>query len=194
MSERLENIFSRDPEIYVSTLLGATELDDRYILFAPDTGIVDGNFNFCFSRVSSVNGDHVIPPFWFRYDQHLECRCRSRNGQGPKPLSPSNIIRRHLHKALKQLNYVNPYTGTHKAGNHAFRRFRNTYLRNYADCPEGLYKYWMGHAGKDMSDLCDKSKRTFSSARSGLSSVVSASNCPQLYRASRNVPKTPKPQ
>ena len=52
----------------------------------------------------------------------------SRNG---KPLSSSNIIRRHLHPALKELNYVNPHTGTHKAGNHAFRRFRNTYLKNY---------------------------------------------------------------
>jgi hypothetical protein len=41
---------------------------------------------------------------------------------------------------------------THKAGNHAFR-FRNTYLRNYTACPEGLYRYWLGHAGKDMSDL-----------------------------------------
>jgi integrase len=75
-----------------------------------------------------------------------------------KPLAPSNIIRRHLHKALKELNYINPHTGTHKAGNHAFRRFRNTYLRNYTDCPEGLYKYWLGHAGKDMSDLYDKIK------------------------------------
>jgi hypothetical protein len=55
--------------------------------------------------------------------------------------------------ALKELNYVNPYTGTHKAGNHAFRRFRNTYLRNYTACPEGLYKYWVGQAGRDMSDL-----------------------------------------
>jgi len=53
---------------------------------------------------------------------------------------------------------VNPFTGTHRAGNHAFRRFRNTYLRNYTECPEGLYKYWMGHAGKDMSDLYDKIK------------------------------------
>ncbi len=75
-----------------------------------------------------------------------------------KPVSPTNIIRRHLHKALEELKYVNPYTGTHKAGNHAFRRFRNTYLRNYTECPEGLYKYWMGHAGKDMSDLYDKIK------------------------------------
>jgi hypothetical protein len=49
--------------------------------------------------------------------------------------------------ALKELNYINPYTGTHKAGNHAFRRFRNTYLRNYTECPEGLYKYWMGSCG-----------------------------------------------
>ncbi|HTT20800.1 MAG TPA: site-specific integrase [Candidatus Sulfotelmatobacter sp.] len=79
----------------------------------------------------------------------------SRNG---KPLSSSNIIRRHLHPALKQLAYVNSHTGTHKAGNHAFRRFRNTFLRNYTACPEGLYKFWMGHAGKDMSDLYDKIK------------------------------------
>ena len=57
------------------------------------------------------------------------------------------------------MNYVNPFTGTHKAGNHAFRRFRNTYLRNYTECPEGLYKFWMGHAGKDMSDLYDKIKQ-----------------------------------
>jgi len=77
----------------------------------------------------------------------------SRNG---KPLSSSNIIRRHLHPALKQLGYVNPHTGTHKAGNHAFRRFRNTYLRNYTACPEGLYKYWLGHADEDMSGLYDK--------------------------------------
>jgi integrase len=67
--------------------------------------------------------------------------------QTGKPLSPTNIIRRHLHMALRELNYMNPYTGTHKAGNHAFRRFRNTYLGNYTECPEGLYKYWMGHAG-----------------------------------------------
>ena len=57
------------------------------------------------------------------------------------------------------MKYVNPFTGKHKAGNHAFRRFRNTYLRKYVGCPEGLYKFWMGHAGKDMSDLYDKIKQ-----------------------------------
>ena len=75
-----------------------------------------------------------------------------------KPLSPTNIIRRHLHKALKQLNFVNQFTGTHKAGNHAFRRFRNTYLRNKTECPEGLRNYWMAHAENSMDDLYDKIK------------------------------------
>ena len=75
-----------------------------------------------------------------------------------KPLSQSNIVKRHLHPALREMGYVNPTTRTHKAGNHAFRRFRNTYLRNRANCPEGLYKYWLGHADNSMSDLYDKIK------------------------------------
>jgi len=41
---------------------------------------------------------------------------------------------------------------------HAFRRFQNTYLRKCTACPEGVYKFWMGHAEKDMSDLQDKIK------------------------------------
>jgi integrase len=83
----------------------------------------------------------------------------TRNG---KPLSLSNVLRRHLHPALRQLGYLNPHTGTHKAGSHAFRRFRNTYLRNRTDCPKGLYKYWMGHADESMSDLYDKIKEDVS--------------------------------
>jgi integrase len=79
----------------------------------------------------------------------------SRNG---KPLSQSNILKRHLHPALLLLGYVNSATGTHKAGNHAFRRFRNTYLRNRANCPVGLYQYWLGHAEVSMSALYDKIK------------------------------------
>ena len=62
----------------------------------------------------------------------------SRNG---RPLSSSNIIRRHLHPALKALGYINPYTGDHKAGDHAFRRFRDTYLRNETSFPKGLRDY-----------------------------------------------------
>src|SRR6266700_889888 len=79
----------------------------------------------------------------------------SRNG---KPLSQSNILKRHLHPALQQIGYVNPATGTHKAGNHAFRRFRNTYLRNRANCPLGLYQYWLGRSEASMSALYDKIK------------------------------------
>ena len=79
----------------------------------------------------------------------------SRNG---KPVASSNITRRHLHPALKQLGFVNSHTGTHKAGNHAFRRFRNTHLRNRTACPEGLLKFWMGHADESMGDLYDKIK------------------------------------
>jgi integrase len=79
----------------------------------------------------------------------------TRNG---KPLSSSCILRRHLHPALKLAGFINPHTGDHKAGNHAFRRFRNTFLRNYTECPEGLQKFWMGHTGESMTDLYDKIK------------------------------------
>jgi len=80
---------------------------------------------------------------------------RTRKGN---PVGPSNILRRHLHPALKQLGYNNPFTGTSKAGNHAFRRFRNTHLRNRSGCPEGLQNFWMGHADETMGDLYDKIK------------------------------------
>lgn len=41
---------------------------------------------------------------------------------------------------------------------HAFRRFRNTYLRNFTTTPPGVIKFWMGHAGEGMSYLYDKIK------------------------------------
>jgi integrase len=75
-----------------------------------------------------------------------------------KPLSLSNILRRHLHPALKKLGYVNPNKGDHKAGSQAFRRFRNTYLKNETTCPKGLRDYWLGHAGNSMDDLYDMVK------------------------------------
>jgi integrase len=80
----------------------------------------------------------------------------TKNG---KPLELSNVLRRHLHPALKQLGYVNPHTGDHKAGSHAFRRYRETHLDNFTECPPGLVKYWMGHTEKTMSDRYNKIKR-----------------------------------
>ena len=106
-----------------------------------------------------------------------------------RPLSPSNIIRRHLHKALKELNYVNPHTGTHKAGNHAFRRFRNTYLRNKTQCSEGLRNYWMGHKVNSMDDLYDKIKEDVQFRRKwaeqcgfGFELPYRCAECPEMYR------------
>ncbi len=80
---------------------------------------------------------------------------QSRNG---RPLYASIIINRHLHPALERLGYVNVFKKNHQAGNHAFRRARVTYLKNKVSCPEGLRKFWLGHAGKDMGDLYDKIK------------------------------------
>jgi integrase len=79
----------------------------------------------------------------------------TRNGS---PLTLTNVLRRHLHPALKELGYVNARTGDHKAGTHAFRRYRNTYLRNETSCPKGLRDYWLGHAGNTMDDLYDMVK------------------------------------
>jgi integrase len=71
---------------------------------------------------------------------------QTRNG---KPLSQSNILRRSLHPILVKLNQP-------KCGAHAFRRFRDTYLKNYTSTPLGLIKYWLGWAEEDMSGLYDK--------------------------------------
>src|SRR5712691_3705780 len=72
----------------------------------------------------------------------------SRRG---KPLSDSNILNRHLHPGLKELGWTDPRTGDETAGNHAFRRFRNTFLRK-SHVPDDLTQFWLGHAGKSMTD------------------------------------------
>lgn len=62
----------------------------------------------------------------------------------------SNFLRRDFHPALKK-------AGIPRAGFHGFRRYRNTYLRNVAGCPDGLLKFWLGHSSNgDMSDRYDK--------------------------------------
>ena len=104
-----------------------------------------------------------------------------------RPLWPTNIIRRHLHKALKQLAYVNPIRGDHKAGNHAFRRFRLTYLRNYTNCPQGLIDFWMGHAANDVTDLYDKIKDDLAFRRAKAEEVGIGF---EIRRIVPNVPKS----
>lgn len=88
---------------------------------------------------------------------------------------------------LKKLGFINPFTGTSKAGNHAFRRFRNTHLRNRTGCPEGLLKFWMGHADDSMSALYDKIKEDAAFRREWAGKCGFGFELPPLVS---NVPKT----
>jgi integrase len=68
-----------------------------------------------------------------------------------KQLSQTNILRRHLHPTLAKI-------GFEKSGNHAFRRYRNTFLRNHTHCPESLINFWLGWGDEGMSGHYDKIK------------------------------------
>jgi hypothetical protein len=98
----------------------------------------------------------------------------------------------HLHPALKKLGCANPHTADHKAGTHAFRRFRNTYLRNETSCPKGLRDYWLGHAGNTMDDLYDMVKenaafRRLNAAECGVGFELPASIVPNVPKNRGNV-------
>lgn len=67
-----------------------------------------------------------------------------------KPLAQSFVLS-YLHRMLAAI-------GEPKAGPHAFRRWRNTYLRNFTSCPESVYKFWLGHSPEGMSELYDRIK------------------------------------
>jgi len=73
-----------------------------------------------------------------------------------KPLSQSNVLRRWLHPTLKQLKWEHLESGRTTTGAHAFRRFRDAYLKNYTSTPPGIINFWLGWAGESMSDLYDK--------------------------------------
>ena len=61
-----------------------------------------------------------------------------------KPLSQTNLLRRSLHPILVEL-------GVPKAGFHAMRRFRTTWMRKQR-APEDLIKFWLGHAKQSVTD------------------------------------------
>lgn len=69
---------------------------------------------------------------------------QTRNG---RPMNQRNLMRE-FYKVLEAQKIP-------QCGFHAFLRYRNTFLRN-SRCPDGLLKFWMGHAGKDMSDHYDR--------------------------------------
>ena len=66
---------------------------------------------------------------------------QNKNGNS---LSQTNLLRRGLHPALKKL-------GQPRAGFHAFRRFRATWLRKNRT-PEDLIRFWLGHADETVTD------------------------------------------
>jgi len=65
-------------------------------------------------------------------------------------LNQRNVLR-HLHSALGEIC-------VDKAGAHAFRRFRSTYLRNFTNCPESVLNFWLGWGGEGMGAIYDKIK------------------------------------
>jgi integrase len=99
----------------------------------------------------------------------------SRSG---RPLTESIVLRRALHPLLAGL-------GIPRCGFHAFRRYRNTFLRQNS-CPDTLLKFWMGHSAKGMSELYDKSSED----------VVYRKDVARSIGTGFDVPKTltPKPE
>jgi len=70
---------------------------------------------------------------------------QTRNG---RPMNQRNLARS-FYNVLDDL-------GISRRGFHSFRRYRNTHLRKL-HCPDGLLKFWMGHAAEsDMSDRYDR--------------------------------------
>jgi hypothetical protein len=54
---------------------------------------------------------------------------------------------------------MNPHTGNPQSWKPSVPSFsEHVPAELHGVCPEGLYKYWMGHAGRDKSDLYDKVK------------------------------------
>ena len=72
---------------------------------------------------------------------------QNKNG---KFLSQTNLLRRGLHPALKNL-------GQPKAGLHSLRRFRLTWLRKNR-VPADLERFWMGHENETVGDDYSKLK------------------------------------
>lgn len=103
------------------------------------------------SASGNISGNHKLDGRSVNKLKHMRISrtlsvVAARNG---RPLHQSSVLRRKLHPVLAKL-------GQPKCGMHAFRRFRNTYLRSYTSTPPGVRKFWMGHAGEGMSDLYDK--------------------------------------
>jgi hypothetical protein len=66
-------------------------------------------------------------------------------------LSQSNLVRRHFHPGLDEI-------GFEKTGNHAFRRFRDRFVRNGTGCPKRILHFWLDWGDAGMSGHYDQIK------------------------------------
>jgi integrase len=94
-----------------------------------------------------------------------------------KPMSALNLLHRGLYPALEDLGFP-------RCGFHAFRRYRNTFLRNL-HCPDGLLKFWMGHAAADMSDRYDRVREDVQFRRDVVRSLGVGFKLPENVAAKR---------
>ena len=95
---------------------------------------------------------------------------QTKNG---KPISQTNTLRRSLYPTLKKM-------GRAKAGFHSFRRYHVTHLRKNR-VPEDVLGFWIGHAGKSVTDgysmvKADVAFRQLCAANVGLGFELPATN------------------
>ena len=95
------------------------------------------------------------------------------------------IFRSSLKKFTKRL-------AQHKInGFHAFRRYRITRLEN-ANVPRGLFHFWAGHAGSEISDLYVKSAEDIELRKSWASKVRLGFSLEKVGHPAPSLPKPPK--
>ena len=100
-------------------------------------------------------------------------------------ISQSSILKRSLHPILKQI-------GREKGGFHSFRRYRVTHLRRNR-VPEDLLRFWIGHAGKSVTDAYSMVKddiafRQVCAANIGLGFQLPAENQTESLMLHPNAP------
>jgi len=102
-----------------------------------------------------------------------------------KQLWQSNILCRHLHPALKRVGFP-------KSGNHAFRRFRDTHLKNFTQCPIGLINFWLGWGSEDMSGHYDAIRRDMTKRKAEAEAAGLGFDLPATLGPERQAPRRKK--
>ena len=102
-----------------------------------------------------------------------------------RPLNPSNIRNRVIHPVLKT-------RGVPIGGNHIFRRFRMTWLRENS-VPADIERFWLGHANQTAGDDYSMLKKNVKFRREIAHRIGAGFKLPDSITVSvvPNVPKTP---